>query len=95
MKLQTILVVAVTALSSSAATLLLTSILGPPPAVAQQASAGQEGMTLYAYHRRDTEKNQGFIFYNSRTGDIWVYDDQNAKEHYRVTQMGQNLEKLQ
>ena len=96
MTVRTTLAMAAVALTSSAATLLLDSVLRPYPVVAQQQEqqGPAEGLTLYAYHRRASHVKQGFIFYNVRTGDIWVYDDKNAKEHYRVTEMGQDMEKL-
>lgn len=49
---------------------------------------------IYAGVRRDTEKNESFIFVNPKTGDIWVYQDTKVKEHYRLTAVGQDLEEI-
>lgn len=51
-------------------------------------------IALYASPRRDTQKDESFIFFNRETGDLWVYRNEKFKEHYRVGAMGQNLEKV-
>jgi hypothetical protein len=60
---------------------------------AQQASSVGD-FVLFAGVRRDTEKNQSFIFHNPKTGDIWVYEDAKVTDHYRIGKVGENLEKL-
>jgi len=62
------------------------------PALAQNATL--PGLTLYAAPRRDTMKDESFIFYDAKTGDLWVYRNEKLKKHYRVTTMGQDLEKV-
>jgi hypothetical protein len=52
------------------------------------------GYVLYAGVRKDTEKNESFIFFNPQTGDIWVYEDDEAKEHFRLNKVGENLLRL-
>lgn len=64
-----------------------------PSLRAQQASNVGE-FVLFAGVRRDTEKNQSFIFHNPKTGDIWVYEDAKVTDHYRIGKVGENLEKL-
>ena len=86
---QTLVIVALTALG----TLVVDRLLVIPSVAAQEAS-GVTGFELQAGLRRDTDKNEGFIFYNAKTGDIWVYEDAVVKEHYRVAQVGQNLVKV-
>jgi hypothetical protein len=80
------------AVASSLFTLLATEVVRPSNLIGQQGAAS--GLTMFAYHRKDTDKDQGFIFYDAKTGDIWVYDNENVKEHYKVGPMGQNLTKL-
>ncbi len=63
------------------------------PVQAQQAGSVGD-FVLYAGVRRDTEKNQSFIFHNPKTGDIWVYEDAKVTDHYRLGRVGEDLEKL-
>lgn len=53
-----------------------------------------EGIILYAGPRRDTMKDESFIFYNPTTGDLWVYRNDDLKERYRVSKLGEKLEKI-
>jgi len=69
-------------------------IINVSPAFALQANEDTQQLILYAGARRDTEKDESFIFYNKQTGDIWVYRNAKFKIHYRVSSMGQNLEKI-
>ncbi len=64
-------------------------------AIAQQSAPALEGITLYAGSRKDTEKDASFIFFNPKTGDIWVYQDEDFEEHYRIKAMGVPLEKVE
>ena len=59
-----------------------------------QEQLQNEGIVLYAGPRRDTMKDESFIFYNPKTGDIWVYRNDDLKERYRVSQLGEKLEKI-
>jgi hypothetical protein len=64
-----------------------------PTAQAQQASSVGD-FVLFAGVRRDTEKNQSFIFHNPKTGDIWVYEDAKVTDHYRIGTVGEDLQKV-
>jgi len=88
-----LLIVLLTIIVSSFTTAVLIYTVDPPVAQAQQTGPF-DGLTLYAGPRRDTYKNESFIFVNSRTGDIWVYRDTKLKQHYRIVEMGQELEKI-
>lgn len=59
-----------------------------------QAQTMVGDFALFAGVRRDTEKNQSFIFHNPKTGDIWVYEDAKVTDHYRIGKVGQDLEKI-
>jgi hypothetical protein len=78
---------------SSLTTVAAVSVLHPTDVVAQQ-SQSSSAVTMYAYHRKDTDKDQGFIFFDAKSGDIWVYDNENVKEHYKVGTLGANLTKV-
>ena len=83
----------VIALTSSTVTIVFEHMLVPKPAVAGQANPAQE-LVLYAGARKDTDRGQSFIFYDPRTGDIWVYRDGDAKDHFRFKAPGQDLERI-
>jgi hypothetical protein len=92
MNTRTILTVGAVAVASSLTTVATLAIVRPAPVYAMPAQ-GTSGLTLYAYHRDgNDQKDQGFIFFDQKSGDIWVYDNENVKEHYRVKAMGQALE---
>jgi len=55
---------------------------------------GSQDLVLYANSRRDTDKDVSFIFYDKKTGDLWVYRNEDFKEQYKVKSMGDNLEKI-
>ena len=59
-----------------------------------QAQTTVGDFALFAGVRRDTEKNQSFIFHNTKTGDIWVYEDAKVTDHYRIGKVGEDLEKI-
>lgn len=59
------------------------------------ASVVPDGITLYAGPRRDTMKDESFIFYDSNTGEIWVYRNEKLKERYQVVQLGEELRRVQ
>ena len=47
---------------------------------------------MYPSSRKDTDKNESFIFVNQETGDIWVYRDANPKEHCRLKKVSEPLD---
>ena len=79
---------------SSMGTLLILKLSNPPVAEAQSSIGSLDGMTLYAGSRRDTEKDESFIFFDPKTKDIWVYRNEDLKEHYRISKIGDKLEKI-
>lgn len=82
------------ALGASALTLLLEHTLFHPPAAQAQAAPALEGLQFTPQHRKDDNVDESFFFYNPRTGDIWVYQEDKPKEHYRVVAIGEKLQKL-
>lgn len=69
--------------------------LGAPSRANAQTSGGVfGGFSLTASPRKDTDKNESFIFVNQETGDIWIYMDANPREHYRFKKIGEPLEKV-
>jgi len=84
----------VVALCSSAITLLMDRLVFRPPVAEAQAAAALEGFQFTAQHRKDDHADESFFFYNARTGDIWVYQEDKPKEHYRVVSVGEKLQKL-
>ena len=82
------------ALGASAVTLLIEHTVFHPPVAEAQAAAALEGFQFTAQHRKDDHADESFFFYNPRTGDIWVYQEDKPKEHYRVVAVGEKLQKL-
>jgi hypothetical protein len=82
------------ALGASALTLLVEHMFFHPPAVQAQVSPSLEGLQFTAQHRKDDQKDESFFFYSPKTGDIWVYQEDKPKEHYRVISVGEKLKKL-
>jgi hypothetical protein len=82
------------ALGASAMTLLFEHMVFHPPAVQAQASPSLESLQFTAQHRKDDQKDESFFFYSPKTGDIWVYQEDKPKEHYRVVSVGEKLQKL-
>ena len=89
--LATLLIVA---LGASAATLLVEHLFFHPRAVEAQSVSGLESYQFIAQHRKDDHVDESFFFYNPKTGDIWVYQEDKPKEHYRVLSLGEKLKKL-
>lgn len=82
------------AVLSSIATIGFERLVDSKPVMAQGGASGPlQGVTVFAGPRRDTEKDESFIFV-SATGEIWVYRNEKFEEHYRVTKMGAPLEKV-
>jgi hypothetical protein len=80
---------------SSVTTLAIDHVLLHAPRVAAQESGpALQEFIFFAQHRKDTEKDESFFFYNPESGDIYVYQEGEAKEHYRVRVVGEDLEKL-
>ena len=69
-------------------------VTSPTLAVAQTSGGVFGGYSLYPSPRKDTDKNESFIFVNQETGDIWIYMDANPREHYRFKKIGEPLEKV-
>jgi hypothetical protein len=82
------------ALGASAMTLLVERVVFCPPAAEAQAAPALEGFQFTAQHRKDDHVDESFFFYNPKTGDIWVYQEDKPKEHYRVVSIGEKLQKL-
>jgi hypothetical protein len=94
MPIKSLPILVVVALASSLLTIVLERALHPAAAYAQQAPPILQDHVLYAAPRGEDGTSESFIFANPRTGDIWVYENQNVKEHYRVVAVGQKLEQL-
>ena len=82
------------ALGASALTLLVERIVFNPPATKAQSATALENFQFTAQHRKDDHVDESFFFYNSKTGEIWVYQEDKPKEHYRVISIGEKLQKL-
>ena len=82
------------ALGAIAVTLLVDHIVFHPAAAEAQAAPALEGIQFTPQHRKDDPVDESFFFYNSKTGDIWVYQEDKPKEHYRVISLGEKLKKL-
>jgi hypothetical protein len=82
------------ALGASAVTLLVERVVFRPAATEAQAAPALEGFQFSAQHRKDDHVDESFFFYNSKTGEIWVYQEDKPKEHYRVISIGEKLQKL-
>jgi hypothetical protein len=66
-------------------------VISPEPAFAQEPNSPD--VVLYAMPRGSEGKDESFIFYSAKTGDIWVYRDQKFRDHYRLTSLGADMEK--
>ena len=82
------------ALGASAAALLAERMAFHAPAAEAQAAPALEGYQFSAMHRKDDHVDESFFFYNAKTGDIWVYQEDKPKEHYRVVAVGEKLQKV-
>lgn len=67
-------------------------VISPEPAFAQ--SPASPDVVLYAMPRGSEGKDESFIFHNPKTGDLWVYRDHRLREHYRLTELGTDMEKF-
>lgn len=85
-----------TVLASVGATLAIEHLALPSAAAAQQAALQGTApeLMVYASPRRDTDRSESFIFWDRRTGDFWVYRNEEFKEHFRVGQLGQDMQRL-
>ena len=70
-----------------------TVVISPEPAFAQRS--GSHDVVLYAAPRGSEGNDESFIFYNTKTGDIWVYRNKKLRDRYRLTELGADLEKVQ
>ena len=84
----------IVALVASAATLLVEHLLFHPRTAEAQTVSGLEAYQFIAQHRKDDHVDESFFFYNPKTGDIWIYQEDKPKEHYRVLSLGEKLQKL-
>jgi hypothetical protein len=82
------------ALVASAVTLLVEHMVFHPPATRAQAESALEDYQFTPQHRKDDHVDESFFFYNRKTGDIWIYQEDKPKEHYRVVALGEKLQKL-
>ena len=94
MKNSSLVLLLLVALGASAVTLLLEHMVFHPPAAQAQAAPALEGLQFTPQHRKDDNVDESFFFYNPKTGDIWVYQEDKPKEHYRVVTIGEKLQKL-
>jgi hypothetical protein len=78
-------------LSVAAFWFLQTAVISPETAFAQKP--GSPDVVLYAGPRGHDDR-ESFIFYNAKSGDLWVYRNKKLLEHYRLTDLGADLEKL-
>ena len=69
------------------------AVVAPEPAFAR--SPVPPDVVLHAMPRGSEGKNESFIFYNAKTGDIWVYRDYKFRDHYRLTALGENMEQIE
>jgi hypothetical protein len=82
------------ALGACALALLVERMVVHPPAAEAQVAPALEGFQFTAQHRKDDHADESFFFYNPKTGDIYVYQEDKPKEHYRVVTIGEKLQKL-
>jgi hypothetical protein len=82
------------ALMAGALTLLAERVVFHTPTTEAQAVSTLESYSFTAQHRKDDHVDESFFFYNAKTGDIWVYQEDKPKEHYRVVALGEKLQKL-
>ena len=94
MKNNSLIMLLAVALGASAMTLLAEHMIIHPPKAEAQAASALESYQFIAQHRKDDHIDESFFFYNPKTGDIWVYQEDKPKEHYRVVTMGEKLQKL-
>jgi hypothetical protein len=94
MKSNTVTILLAVALVASAMTLLAERIISHTPKAEAQTASALEGYQFTPQHRKDDHVDESFFFYNPKTGDIWVYQEDKPKEHYQVVALGEKLRKL-
>ena len=94
MKNNSLIILLAVALGASAMTLLAEHMIIHPPKAEAQAASALESYQFIAQHRKDDHVDESFFFYNPKTGDIWIYQEDKPKEHYRVLSLGEKLKKL-
>jgi hypothetical protein len=94
MKKVSFIILLTIALGASAVTIFVDHMIYHPAATEAQAAPALEGIQFTPQHRKDDHVDESFFFYNSKTGDIWVYQEDKPKEHYRVVSLGEKLKKL-
>ncbi|GAB4326041.1 MAG: hypothetical protein Kow0074_20170 [Candidatus Zixiibacteriota bacterium] len=83
--------VLLTAIVSSSTTLVLLEFIQPDPAIAQ-TSVDMSTLMFSANGRRDTDKNECYIFFDPAQRELWFYRDEKCEKHLRITELGQPLE---
>ena len=79
-------------LSVAALSFVQAVVISPEPAFAQ--GPGSPDVVLYAAPRSEGGDNESFIFHDKKTGDLWVYRDRKIREHYRIKELGIDLEQI-
>lgn len=80
-------------LSVAALSVVQHVFISPEPAFAQTPVTSD--VVLYAAPRSESGDNESFIFYDKKSGDLWVYRNRKIREHYRVKELGADLEKIE
>jgi hypothetical protein len=80
-------------LSVTALWLVHAVVISPESAFAQKP--GSSDVVLYAMPRGSEGKDESFIFYNTKTGDLWVYRNHKFRNHYRLNELGADLENIE
>ncbi len=81
------------AFSMAAFSFVEAAVTSPEPAYAE--SPVPRNVELYAMPRGSEGKNESFIFYNEKTGDIWVYRDFKFRDHYQLKELGKNMDQIE
>ena len=94
MRNNSLTVLLMVALVASTVTVVVERMVFHPPVAQAQAASALEGYQFTAQHRKDDHVDESFFFYNPKTGDIWIYQEDKPKEHYQVVAIGEKLKKL-
>jgi hypothetical protein len=94
MKNNSFIILLAVALGAGAMALLAEYMVFHPRQVEAQAAAALSDYQFTPQHRKDDHVDESFFFYNPKTGDIWVYQEDKPKEHYQVVALGEKLKKL-
>ena len=86
-------VILTTSIISSATTVVVTNLIQPEPAVAQ-ANQSMSNIMFSANGRRDTDKNECYIFFDPVKSELWFYRDEKCERHLRLNELGKPLEEI-